>query len=51
MFIIVPALRLRHYEMWTGRKPNVSHLKVFGCLAHVLMQGRKKTKLEDKVCL
>ena len=36
------------YEMWTGRKPNVSHFKVFGCLAHILMQGGKKKKLEDR---
>jgi hypothetical protein len=35
-------------EAWSGRKPNVSHLKVFGCkpFAHVL--DEKRTKLESK---
>ena len=22
------------FEMWSGRKPNISHLKVFGCMAY-----------------
>ena len=36
------------YEKWTSHKPNVSYFKTFGCLAHVLMQGSHKTKLEDR---
>jgi hypothetical protein len=23
------------YEAWHGRKPNVHHMRVFGCIAHV----------------
>ena len=23
------------YEIWTGRKPSISHLRVWGCLAYV----------------
>lgn len=34
------------YEIWTGRKPNVKHLKVFGCNAVVL--NRKKGKFDPK---
>ncbi len=35
-------------EVWSGRKPDVSHLRVFGCkaLAHVL--DEKRTKFESK---
>jgi len=37
------------YEVWTGRKPNISHLRVFGSLgwAHVPKQVRKN-KLESQ---
>ena len=32
------------YEIWHGQKPNLSHLRVFGCLStvHVPKQNRKK---------
>ena len=26
-------------ELWTGRKPNLAHLKIWGCPAHVLEKG------------
>ena len=35
------------YEKWNGRKPNVSHLKVFGSVVFVKTTGRL-SKLEDK---
>lgn len=36
------------YEMWTGRKPNVDHLRVFGCIAHMkIVKGHLK-KLEER---
>nr|KAJ0225396.1 hypothetical protein LSAT_V11C100018330 [Lactuca sativa] len=36
------------YECWTGRKQNVEHLWVFGCIAHAkVMKGHLK-KLEDR---
>ena len=25
------------YQQWYGRKPNISHLKVFGCMAYALI--------------
>ena len=34
------------YEAWQGRKPRVSHLKVFGCIAYALLENR--SKLDDK---
>ena len=36
------------YEAWTGIKPNVDHLRVFGCLAHVKIVSGNLKKLEDK---
>lgn len=30
------------YELWTGRQPNLSHFKVWGCTAHVKNIGVKR---------
>jgi hypothetical protein len=35
-------------EKFTGKKPNVSHLKVFGCIAYVHVPDEKKSKLDPK---
>ncbi len=35
-------------EAWNGRKPNVSHLRVFGCKAFTHVPDEKRTKLESK---
>lgn len=35
-------------EAWSGVKPTVEHLRVFGCLAHVHVPDAKRTKLENK---
>ncbi len=35
-------------EVWSGRKPNVSHLRVFGCKAFAHVLDEKRTKLESK---
>ena len=36
-------------ENFIGRKPNLSHLKVFGCIASVHILDKKRTKLDTKV--
>lgn len=36
------------YKMWTGRKPNVSHLRVFGCLAHMMIAKNHLKKLDER---
>ncbi len=36
-------------EKFTGKKPNVSHLKVFGCIAYVHVLDEKRSKLDPKV--
>ncbi len=36
-------------EKFTSKKPDVSHLKVFGCIAYVHVPNEKKSKLDPKV--
>lgn len=35
-------------EAWSGVKPSVEHLRVFGCVCHVHVPDVRRTKLEDK---
>lgn len=35
-------------EQWFGKKPSVSHLKTFGCLAYIHVLDSLRTKLDDK---
>ena len=39
------------YELWTGRKPNLEHLKIWGCPAHVLEKDPTKLDSRTEVCL
>jgi hypothetical protein len=36
------------YEAWHGRKPNVEHMRTFGCTVHVKNVGPGITKLSDR---
>ena len=36
------------YERWYGRKPNVSHLRVFGCVAYAHVPDSERQKLDKK---
>lgn len=36
------------YEAWTGVKPDISHLRVFGCCAYVHIRKEKTKKLGDR---
>jgi len=41
---------LTPYERWTGHKPNLDHLRVFGCLAYAhIKQGKLEPRA--KKCL
>ena len=35
-------------EVWTGKKPSLSHPRVFGCDAYVHVLKEKRTKLDSK---
>jgi hypothetical protein len=36
-------------EVWTGKKPFLTHLKVFGCEAYVHVPKENRSKLDKKV--
>ena len=36
------------YEAWSGRKPNVSHLKIFGSIAYSFVPSQLRKKLDEK---
>lgn len=36
------------YELWFGRKPDLSNLKVFGCQAYAFVPKEKRVKFDDK---
>jgi hypothetical protein len=36
------------YEAWRGEKPNLSHLRVFGCRAHMHLDKTKRSKLDAR---
>ena len=39
------------YELWTGKKPSLNHLKIWGCLAHVRKSNMDKLGLRSDRCL
>jgi len=39
---------MTHEEKFTGKKPDVSHLRVFGCITHVHVHDDKRSKLDPK---
>lgn len=36
------------YERWTGRKPMISHLRIFGCRAYIHIPKEQRRKLDYK---
>ena len=36
------------YEKWYGRKPDISHLRVFGCIAYSHIPDSQRRKLDKK---
>jgi hypothetical protein len=42
-------LNLTPEEAWSGYKPSVAHMKVFGCTAYAHVPQEKRIKLDDKV--
>jgi hypothetical protein len=41
-------LNLTPEEAWSGYKPSVAHMKVFGCTAYAHVPKEKRRKLDDK---
>ncbi|KAA0058366.1 gag/pol protein [Cucumis melo var. makuwa] len=38
------------FELWRGRKPSLSHFKIWGCPAHVLVTNPKKLEPRSRLC-
>jgi len=48
--LIRPIITKTPYELYKGRKPNISHLRVFGCKCFVLNNGKESLgKFDAKV--
>jgi len=48
--LIRPVLNKTPYELFKGRKPNISHLKVFGCKCFILKNSKDNLdKFDSKV--
>ena len=46
--VITTSTGVTPYERWYGRKPDVSDLKVFGCMAYALVPDHERRKLDSK---
>jgi len=47
--LIKPILKKTPHELFNGRKPNISHLKVFGCKCYVLNNDKESLgKFDEK---
>jgi len=50
--LIRPILKRTPYEIFNGRKPNINHLRVFGCSCFVLNNGKESLgKFDEKANL
>ena len=50
--LIRPILKKTPYELFNGRKPNINHLRVFGCNCFVLNNGMENLgKFDEKADL
>jgi len=50
--LIRPHLKKTPYELYTGGKPNISHIKFFGCKCFILNNGKDNLgKFDAKVVI
>ncbi|KAL0534679.1 hypothetical protein IC582_028970 [Cucumis melo] len=48
----VPSMSISEtpFELWRGRKPSLSHFRIWGCPAHVLVTNPKKLEPRSRLC-
>jgi len=46
--ILRPELKKTHYELWKGRKPNISYFKAFGSKCFILNTNDNLDKFDSK---
>ncbi|KAI4332173.1 hypothetical protein L6164_017103 [Bauhinia variegata] len=54
--LIWPILKKTPYELWKGRKPNVSYFRAFGCIYYIHNNGKNvlgkfDAKSDEGICL
>lgn len=37
------------YEVWTGNRPHVDHIRVFECVSHMKIPSNQTSKLDDRI--
>ena len=47
---LVPFLTIRPYEMWHGKPPNLSNIRVFGCIAYNVPKQKRRQKIDSESC-
>ena len=50
---VVPSMSIQHtpLELWSGRKPSLRHIRIWGCTVHVLKGKTGKLEPRTEVCL
>ena len=50
---VVPSKSIQHtpLELWSGRKPSLRHIRIWGCTTHVLKGKTGKLEPRTEVCL
>lgn len=41
------AVDVTPFELWSGKPPNLSHIRMFGCVAYAHINKQKRQKLDD----
>lgn len=42
------GMKVTHYELWIGRKPNIKYFHVFGSICYILADREQRQKLYPK---
>ena len=46
--MVRPIIKKIPYELYKGKKPNLSHFKAFGCVCYILNNGKSDVEKFDK---
>jgi len=47
--LIIPLIKKTPYELWRGRRPNISYFHPFGCVCFILNTKDQLVKFDSKV--
>lgn len=46
--VLSKPINMTPYELWTGKKPSLTHLKIWGSSTHILVPSQQRGKLDAK---